>query len=104
MVAQERMVVLLWTLDQKRSPRAGMGVMIPRYSGSIPVFPAFLFHFTLKFLLDIDDKYCIIRAQERMVFLLWTLGEKRSPRAGTGVMTPRYSGSIPVFPAFFTFV
>ena len=43
MVAQERMVVLLWTLDQKRSPRAGMGVMIPRYSGSIPVFPAFLF-------------------------------------------------------------
>ena len=36
------MVVLLWTLDQKRSPRAGTGVMIPRYSGSIPDFPAFL--------------------------------------------------------------
>ena len=41
------MVVLLWTLDQKRSPRAGTGVMIPRYSGSIPVSPAFLFS-TLK--------------------------------------------------------
>jgi len=37
-----------------------------------------------------------------MVFLLWTLDQKRSPRAGTGVMIPRYSGSIPVFPAFFT--
>jgi len=43
MVAQERMVFLLWTLGQKRSPRAGTGVMIPWYSGSIPVFPAFLF-------------------------------------------------------------
>ena len=47
-----------------------------------------------------DDYICIMVAQGRMVFLLWTLDQKRSPRAGTGVMIPRYFGSIPVFPAF----
>jgi len=47
MEAQERMVVLLWSLYQKRSPMSVGGRDDPRYSGSIPVSPTFLFS-TLK--------------------------------------------------------
>jgi len=69
------------------------------YTNNLGLF-GFFSYFEWRLPLDFDDMYCIMVAQERMAFLLWSLYQKRSPMSGDGRDDPRYSGSIPVFPAF----